>query len=62
MTNWMLEVENVEDVACRIEDMEAMGRSRSLVQRGWRGDKSTKTETMALSSAGRRRKAVQTTR
>ena len=36
MINLMLEVEDVEDVACTVEDMEAMGRSRSLVQRGWR--------------------------
>jgi hypothetical protein len=35
--NWMLEVEEVEDVACTVDDMEAMNRSLSLVQR-IRGD------------------------
>jgi hypothetical protein len=30
--NWMLEVEDVEDVACKVDDMEASDRSRSLVQ------------------------------
>ena len=30
----MLEVEDVEDVACTVKDMEATDRSRSLVQRG----------------------------
>jgi hypothetical protein len=34
--NWMLEVEDVEDVACTVvDDMEATGCSGSLVQRGW---------------------------
>ena len=33
MINWMLEVEEVEDVACTVDDMEAMNRSLSLVQR-----------------------------
>jgi hypothetical protein len=33
--NWMLEVENVEDVACTEDDMEAIDRSQSLCQRGW---------------------------
>ena len=36
MNNWMLEVEDVEDVACTVDDMEARDRSQSLVQRGWR--------------------------
>ena len=31
----MLEVEDFEDVACRIENMEDMNRSGSLVQKGW---------------------------
>jgi hypothetical protein len=42
--NWVLEVEDVEDVACAVDDMEAMDRSWSLGQRGMsegRGDKST---------------------
>jgi hypothetical protein len=34
--NWMLEVEDVEDVACTVDDMEDTDRSRFLVQRGWR--------------------------
>jgi hypothetical protein len=33
--NWMLEVEDVEDVACTVDDIEATDRSQSLVQRGW---------------------------
>ncbi len=32
--NWMLETKDVEDVACTVDDMEALGRWRSLVQRG----------------------------
>ena len=32
MTNWMLFVEDVEDVACTVDDMDARGRSGSLVQ------------------------------
>jgi hypothetical protein len=38
----MLEVEDVEDVACTLDDIEATDRSRCLVQRGWcegRGEK-----------------------
>jgi hypothetical protein len=31
--NWILEVEEVEDVACTVDEMEAMSHSRSLVQR-----------------------------
>jgi hypothetical protein len=31
----MLEVEDVEDVAWAVDDMEAMDRSQSLVRRGW---------------------------
>jgi hypothetical protein len=33
--NWMLEVEDVEDVACTVDDMEATDHSQYLVQRGW---------------------------
>ena len=33
MINWMLEEEDVEDVACTVDDMEARDRSGSLVQR-----------------------------
>jgi hypothetical protein len=33
--NWMLEVEDVEDVACTIDDMDATECSRSLVWGGW---------------------------
>jgi hypothetical protein len=33
--NWILEVEEVEDVACTVDDMEVRDRSQSLVQRGW---------------------------
>ena len=32
--NWLLEVEDVEDVACSVDDIEATDRSKSL---GWRG-------------------------
>ena len=35
MINWMLEVEDVEDVACTVDDMEVRDRSGSLVWRGW---------------------------
>ena len=35
MINWMLEVDDVEDVACRVDDMEATDHSQSLVWRGW---------------------------
>ena len=42
MINWMLEVEDVEEVACTVDDMEATDHSRSLVQRvkweGWYED------------------------
>jgi hypothetical protein len=31
----MLEVEDVEDVACIVDDVEATDRSQSLVQGGW---------------------------
>ena len=34
MINWMLEVEDAEDVACAVDDMEATDRLQSLVQRG----------------------------
>jgi hypothetical protein len=36
--NWILEVEDVGDVACTVDDMEVRvlrDRSRSLAQRGW---------------------------
>ena len=32
--NWMLKVEGVKDVTCTVEDMEAMDKSQSTVQRG----------------------------
>src|SRR6266699_3509864 len=56
----MLEVEDVEDVACTVDDMEATDCSQSLVQRGWsegKGDKgSTRDEVIEgysqLSSVG----------
>ena len=39
MINWMLEVygveDDVEDVACTVDDMDASGRSRTLVEREW---------------------------
>ncbi len=35
MINLVLEMEDVEDVACTVDDMEARDRSQSLVQRGW---------------------------
>jgi hypothetical protein len=47
--NWKLEVEDVEDVSCTVEDMEAMDLSQSFVQRRWsegRGDKGTRAEVM----------------
>ena len=31
----MLEVEDVEDVVCRVDDMETRDYSQSLVRRGW---------------------------
>ena len=31
MINWMLEAEDVEDVGCTVDDMEAMDRSQSLI-------------------------------
>jgi hypothetical protein len=34
--NWMLEAEDVEDVACMVDDMEAMDRLQSLVGDGVR--------------------------
>ena len=47
----MLEAEDDEDVACTVEDTEAIGRSRSLGQRdGRKGGQSTRTEMMTLSS------------
>ena len=33
MINWMLEVEDVEDVACTVDDMKATDRSRSWFRR-----------------------------
>ena len=47
MINWMLEVEDVEDDACRVDDMETTNRSQFLVRRGWsggRGYKGTRVE------------------
>ena len=47
MINWVLEVEDVGDVACIVDDMEATGRFQSLVQRGGvreGGDKGTRGE------------------
>ena len=35
MINWMLEAGDVEDVACTVDDMEAMDGSRFLIQKGW---------------------------
>ena len=37
MINRMLEGEDVEDVACTLDDMDATDRSRTLVQRGGDG-------------------------
>ena len=51
----MLDVEDVEDVACPVNDMEATGRSRSLVQRSWsegRGHKGTRAEMMSVTVLG----------
>jgi hypothetical protein len=59
----MLEVEDIEDVSCTADDMEATDRLQSLVQRGWsegRGDKRTRAEMMDVSSVSRRRKTVET--
>jgi hypothetical protein len=42
--NLILEADEVEDVACVVDDMEATGRSQSLVWGGWsegRGEKGT---------------------
>jgi hypothetical protein len=52
--NWILEVEDVEDVDCTVDDMEATERSGSLVRRGWnkgRGDKGT-VESLSSVQAG----------
>ena len=41
MINWILEVGDVEDVACTVDDIESTDRLGRLVQRGWsegRGD------------------------
>ena len=49
MINRILEVEDVEDVACTVDDMEATDRSRSFVQWGLcegRGHKSTRVDRM----------------
>jgi hypothetical protein len=49
----MLEVEDIEDVSCIEDDMEATDRLQSLVQRGWgegRGDKRTRAEMTEVSS------------
>ena len=42
MINWMLEVEDVEDVACSVDDIEVKGRSGYFASEGMergRGDK-----------------------
>jgi hypothetical protein len=47
--NWMLGVDDVEDVGCTVvDDMETRERSQFLVQRGWSEgkDKGTKAEMM----------------
>ena len=49
MISRMLDVEDVEDVACSVHDIESTDRLGSLVQRGWsrgRWDKCTRTEMM----------------
>jgi hypothetical protein len=48
MINWMLEVEDVEDVdvACTVDGMEAMDRSQYLVQRGKGGNEDPGYELM----------------
>ncbi len=33
--NWMLEVEDAEDVSCSVNDMNVTDRQRAFVQRGW---------------------------
>ena len=35
MINWILEVDDVEDVACIVDEMDAIDRSGSLAERGW---------------------------
>ena len=47
----MLFVEDVEGVACTVDDMEARGRSGSLVQRGW-SEEGGKINDEWLSSVG----------
>ena len=37
MISRMLDVEDVEDVACSVDDIESTGRLGCLVQRGWSG-------------------------
>ena len=63
MINWVLEVEDVGDVACIVDDMEATGGFQSLVQRGGvreGGDKGTRGEVMEALSSVQQRKAVET--
>ena len=40
MINWMLEVEDVEDIACTVDDIEAMDRLQSFGLEGmeWKGE------------------------
>ena len=61
MINWMLEVEDVEDVACTVDDMEAKGLSGYFASEGMergRGDKercprckAMETPTVAVATA-----------
>ena len=57
-------MEDVEDVACTVDDIEAKDRSGSLIRRGWsegRGDKGTTVEMMeGHRPRCRRCKAVET--
>jgi hypothetical protein len=50
--NWMLEVEDAEDVACTVDDMGTADRSRSLDQRGWSEGRGYKSMRITVLVAG----------
>ena len=63
MINWMLEVEEVEDVACTVDDIESTDCLGSLVQRGWSRGTSVRGPRVTgppVTESVQRRKAVET--
>ena len=50
----MLDVEDVEDVSCTVDDIESTDRFGCLVQRGWSGGRWDKCTRGAVSSVQRR--------